>query len=198
MSKTELIQRLRELYERAEQLRAEWKALPKRMDSALLAGDKDALIDCQIRQRQIPYEYARNLRERAEVWQAYWTEEQKRLEREIEALKPKYEKARERYEKALAELRAVEQEYRALGGVVSPLEGVPPGSKLHEVLYVQLIRGRSAIGSLERILHRVGEGDSKAIGIAIDGLEQGDKALEEFVKDFLVAVSRLLERGENA
>ena len=109
MTKQELIEQIRELRERAEQLRAEWKALPKRMDSALLAGDKDALIDCQIRERQIPYEYIRNLLAQAEVWQAYWTEEQKRLEREIEALKPRYEKARERYEKALAELRAVEQ-----------------------------------------------------------------------------------------
>jgi len=195
MTKHELIQRLRELHERAEQLRAEWKALPKRTDSALLKGDKDALIDCQIRQRQIPYEYIRNLLAQAEVWQAYWTEEQKRLEREIEALKPKYEKARERYEKALAELRAVEQEYRALGGVVNQVEGVPLESELHTVLYLQQVRGRNALDQFERFMRQIGEGDEMAIARAIDALNQSDTALGEFARDYFIGESRLLERG---
>ena len=49
---------------RTEALRTEWRELPNRRNTALLKGDKDALLDTQIRERQIPYEYLLSVKER--------------------------------------------------------------------------------------------------------------------------------------
>jgi hypothetical protein len=61
-------QTLDALRARMESLRAEWRELPKRRDTALLKGDKDALLDTQIRERQIPYEYLQAIRQRTELF----------------------------------------------------------------------------------------------------------------------------------
>jgi hypothetical protein len=59
---------LNALRARMESLRAEWRELPKRRDNALLKGDKDALLDTQIRERQIPYEFLQAIRQRTELF----------------------------------------------------------------------------------------------------------------------------------
>jgi hypothetical protein len=59
---------LNALRARTEALRTEWRELPKRRDTALLKGDKDALLDTQIRERQIPYEYLQAIRQRTELF----------------------------------------------------------------------------------------------------------------------------------
>ena len=107
---------LETLLEQAEALRREWHDLPKRTDSALLKGDKDALLDAQIRERQIPYEFLLNLKQRAEAVAEMIRADIEAVAQQREAVRAKLVAVIEALEKAWRELEPLQRQWCELGG----------------------------------------------------------------------------------
>jgi hypothetical protein len=97
-----------------ESLRAEWRELPKRRDTALLKGDKDALLDTQIRERQIPYEYLQAIRQRTELFTEQVHAQLNDLAKQREQVRARLVEALPKLEAAWREVDALQQEYLRL------------------------------------------------------------------------------------
>jgi len=99
---------------RTETLRTEWRELPKRRDAALLRGDKDALLDTQIRERQIPYEYLQAIRQRTELFTEQVHAQLNDLAKQREQVRARLVDALPKLEAAWREVEALQQEYLRL------------------------------------------------------------------------------------
>jgi chromosome segregation ATPase len=181
---------------RTESLRTEWRELPKRRDSALFTGDKDALLDTQIRERQIPYEYLQAIRQRTDAFIARVQSQLNDLAKQRERVRAKLVEALPKLEAAWREVDALQQEYLRLAPNETELPlwlasrgrydmhteyGTRPTRQLMDALEI----ARYAQADLDRLLQGVVDGDGDAIDAVCRALEDGDDQLPSRIAEYL-------------
>jgi chromosome segregation ATPase len=181
---------------RTESLRTEWRELPKRRDSALFTGDKDALLDTQIRERQIPYEYLQAIRQRTDAFIARVQSQLNDLAKQRERVRAKLVEALPKLEAAWREVDALQQEYLRLAPNETELPlwsasrgrydmhteyGTRPTRQLMDALEI----ARYAQTDLDRLLQGVVDGDGDAIDAVRRALEDGDDQLPSRIAEYL-------------
>jgi chromosome segregation ATPase len=181
---------------RTESLRTEWRELPKRRDSALFTGDKDALLDTQIRERQIPYEYLQAIRQRTDAFIARVQSQLNDLAKQRERVRAKLVEALPKLEAAWREVDALQQEYLRLAPNETELPlwsasrgrydmhteyGTRPTRQLMDALEI----ARYAQADLDRLLQGVVDGDGDAIDAVRRALEYGDDQLPSRIAEYL-------------
>jgi chromosome segregation ATPase len=181
---------------RTESLRTEWRELPKRRDSALFTGDKDALLDTQIRERQIPYEYLQAIRQRTDAFIARVQSQLNDLAKQRERVRAKLVEALPKLEAAWREVDALQQEYLRLAPNETELPlwlasrgrydmhteyGTRPTRQLMDALEI----ARYAQADLDRLLQGVVDGDGDAIDAVRRALEDGDDQLPSRIAEYL-------------
>ncbi len=197
---------LKTLTATGEKLRTEWRELPKRIDTALFQGDKDALLTAQIRERQIPYEILLNLKRRAEAVAEQIRADMEAVERQREAIRAKLVPAIEALENAWRKLEPLQREYLSLGvGNETELaywrvEKAPYGEQIAYAIDNRTSRLRreletvqQAIANLDPLLKGVAEGDSKSIALAQQALREGEGLLPA-IRAYLSVERRYLTR----
>jgi chromosome segregation ATPase len=181
---------------RMESLRAEWRELPKRRDTALLKGDKDALLDTQIRERQIPYEYLQAIRQRTELFTEQVHAQLNDLAKQREQVRARLVEALPKLEAAWREVDALQQEYLRLAPSETELplwtasmgrysEHINYGSRPTIQLTHALEATRNAQADLDRLLQGVVDGDGDAIDAVRRALEYGDDQLPSRIAEYL-------------
>jgi len=187
---------LNALRARTEALRTEWRELPKRRDNALLKGDKDALLDTQIRERQIPYEYLQAIRQRTELFTEQVHAQLNDLAKQREQVRARLVEALPKLEAAWREVDALQQEYLRLAPNETELPlwsasrgrydmhteyGTRPTRQLTDALEI----ARYAQADLDRLLQGVVDGDGDAIDAVRRALEDGDDHLPSRIAEYL-------------
>jgi len=181
---------------RTETLRTEWRELPKRRDAALLRGDKDALLDTQIRERQIPYEYLQAIRQRTELFTEQVHAQLNDLAKQREQVRARLVDALPKLEAAWREVEALQQEYLRLSPSETelPLWSASKGRyDLHTsyetrptaTLTRALETAHHAQADLDRLLQGVVDGDGDAIDAVRRALEHGDDQLPSRIAEYL-------------
>jgi chromosome segregation ATPase len=181
---------------RMEALRTEWRELPKRRDTALLKGDKDALLDTQIRERQIPYEYLQAIRQRTELFTEQVHAQLNDLAKQREQVRARLVEALPKLEAAWREVEALQREYLRLSPSETelPLWTASMGRyDLHisyekrttATLTTALETTRYAQAELDRLLQGVVDGDGDAIDAVRRALEYGDDQLPSRIAEYL-------------
>jgi chromosome segregation ATPase len=189
-------QTLDALRARMESLRAEWRELPKRRDNALLKGDKDALLDTQIRERQIPYEYLQAIRQRTELFTEQVHAQLNDLAKQREQVRARLVEALPKLEAAWREVDALQQEYLRLAPSETelPLWTASMGrydllvnyeTRPTATLTTALETARYAQADLDRLLQGVVDGDGDAIDAVRRALEDGDDHLPSRIAEYL-------------
>jgi len=187
---------LNALRARTESLRAEWRELPKRRDNALLKGDKDALLDTQIRERQIPYEYLQAIRQRTELFTEQVHAQLNDLAKQREQVRARLVEALPKLEAAWREVDALQQEYLRLAPSEAelPLWTASMGrydllvsyeTRPTATLKTALETTRNAQADLDRLLQGVVDGDGDAIDAVRRALEYGDDQLPSRIAEYL-------------
>ena len=189
-------QTLDALRARMESLRAEWRELPKRRDTALLKGDKDALLDTQIRERQIPYEYLQAIRQRTELFTEQVHAQLNDLAKQREQVRARLVEALPKLEAAWREVDALQQEYLRLAPSETelPLWTASMGrydllvnyeTRPTATLTTALETARYAQADLDRLLQGVVDGDGGTIDAVRRALEYGDDQLPSRIAEYL-------------
>ena len=187
---------LNALRARTESLRAEWRELPKRRDTALLKGDKDALLDTQIRERQIPYEYLQAIRQRTELFTEQVHAQLNDLAKQREQVRARLVEALPKLEAAWREVDALQQEYLRLAPSEAelPLWTASMGrydllvnyeTRPTATLTTALETARYAQADLDRLLQGVVDGDGGTIDAVRRALEYGDDQLPSRIAEYL-------------
>jgi len=187
---------LNALRARTESLRAEWRELPKRRDTALLKGDKDALLDTQIRERQIPYEYLQAIRQRTELFTEQVHAQLNDLAKQREQVRARLVEALPKLEAAWREVDALQQEYLRLAPSETelPLWTASMGrydllvnyeTRPTATLTTALETARYAQADLDRLLQGVVDGDGGTIDAVRRALEYGDDQLPSRIAEYL-------------
>jgi len=174
---------------RTEALRTEWRELPKRRDTALLKGDKDALLDTQIRERQIPYEYLLSVKERMATLATQLQSELETAAKQREQVRAQLVRALPKLEAAWREVEALQREYLRLlesetelpfwsvilGTYTLPITRAPVNrtAGLRRDLGVV----QQGMQELDALLQRVAEGDADTLDTVRRALEGGDEQL---------------------
>jgi len=181
---------------RTEALRTEWRELPKRRDTALLKGDKDALLDTQIRERQIPYEYLQAIRQRTELFTEQVHAQLNDLAKQREQVRARLVEALPKLEAAWREVDALQQEYLRLAPSETelPLWTASMGrydllvnyeTRPTATLTTALETARYAQADLDRLLQGVVDGDGGTIDAVRRALEYGDDQLPSRIAEYL-------------
>ncbi len=189
-------QTLDALRARTEALRTEWRELPKRRDNALLKGDKDALLDTQIRERQIPYEYLQAIRQRTELFTEQVHAQLNDLAKQREQVRARLVEALPKLEAAWREVEALQREYLRLSPSETelPLWTASMGrydllvsyeTRPTATLKTALETTRYAQAELDRLLQGVVDGDGDAIDAVRRALECGDDQLPSRIAEYL-------------
>jgi hypothetical protein len=168
-----------ELHAKLNALRAEWEGLPERRRAGLLAGNRDALLDAEVRKIQIPYEAVSACTQAAHALLSELEAEARELEAERDQL--------------AAELAGFEPEVRALWERIRPVQerylrmcngghratlytiechesavALPnPDSRLQLIHQLEIPRLKRAIEWLEKLTARVVAEDDQAVGEAV-------------------------------
>jgi hypothetical protein len=174
---------------RTEALRTEWRELPKRRDTALLKGDKDALLDTQIRERQIPYEYLLSVKERMATLATQLQSELETAAKQREQVRAQLVRALPKLEAAWREVEALQREYLRLleSETELPFWSVILGTYTLPIAHAPVNRAgelRRDLGvvqhgmqELDALLQRVAEGDADTLDTVRRALEGGDEQL---------------------
>jgi hypothetical protein len=166
------------LHEKLNALRAEWEGLPTRRRDALLSGNRDALLDAEVRKIQIPCEAISACTQAVHALLAELEAEARELEAERDTL--------------AEQLRAFEPEVRALWERIRPVQerylrirnsghratlytitwGAPdlpaqPESRLQVIYDFEIPRLQRAIEWLEKLMARVVAQEDRAVGEAV-------------------------------
>jgi chromosome segregation ATPase len=181
---------------RMESLRAEWRELPKRRDNALLKGNKDALLDTQIRERQIPYEYLQAIRQRTELFTEQVHAQLNDLAKQREQVRARLVEALPKLEAAWREVEALQREYLRLAPSETELPLWTASMGRYDLLVSHETRStrqltaalettRYAQADLDRLLQGVVDGDGDAIDAVRRALEHGDDQLPSRIAEYL-------------
>jgi chromosome segregation ATPase len=174
---------------RTESLRTEWRELPKRRDSALFTGDKDALLDTQIRERQIPYEYLLAVKERLATLATHLQSELEKAAKRRAQVRAQLVRALPKLEAAWREVDALQQEYLRLleNETELPLWSVIRGTYTLPIAHAPVNRTaelrrdlgvvQQGMQELDTLLQRVAEGDANTLDTVRRALEGGDEQL---------------------
>jgi hypothetical protein len=166
------------LHEKLNALRAEWEGLPTRRRDALLSGNRDALLDAEVRKIQIPCEAVSACTQAVHALLAELEAEARELEAERDTL--------------AEQLRAFEPEVRALWERIRPVQerylrirnaghkatlytitwgahDIPahPESRLQVIYDFEIPRLQRAIEWLEKLTARVVAQEEQAVGEAV-------------------------------
>jgi hypothetical protein len=169
---------IEQLHAKLNALRAEWEGLPTRRRDALLSGNRDALLDAEVRKIQIPCEAISACTQAVHALLAELEAEARELEAERDTL--------------AEQLRAFEPEVRALWERIRPVQerylrirnaghsatlytitwGAPdlpaqPESRLQVIYDFEIPRCKQAIEWLEKLTARVVAQEDRAVGEAV-------------------------------
>ena len=167
------------LHEKLNALRAEWEGLSERRRAGLLAGNRDALLDAEVRKIQIPYEAVEACNLAVHTLLAEMEAEARELEAERDTLAEQL-RAFEPEVRALWErIRPVQERYLRMcnGGHRATLYTIEchesavalpnPDSRLQLIYQLEIPRCKRAIEWLERLTARVVAEDDQAVGEAV-------------------------------
>ena len=167
------------LHEKLNALRAEWEGLSERRRAGLLAGNRDALLDAEVRKIQIPYEAVEACNLAVHTLLAEMEAEARELEAERDTLAEQL-RAFEPEVRALWErIRPVQERYLRMcnGGHRATLYTIEchesavalpnPDSRLQLIYQLEIPRCKRAIEWLEKLTARVVAQDDQAVGEAV-------------------------------
>jgi len=170
---------IEQLHAKLNALRAEWEGLSERRRDALLAGNRDALLDAEVRKIQIPCEAVSACTHAVHALLAELEAEARELEAERDTL--------------AEQLRAFEPEVRALWERIRPVQErylrirnsghratlytiachdsdmlpAAPDSRLQVIYDFEIPRCKRAIEWLEKLTARVAAQEERAVGEAV-------------------------------
>ena len=167
------------LHEKLNALRAEWEGLSERRRAGLLAGNRDALLDAEVRKIQIPYEAVEACNLAVHTLLAEMEAEARELEAERDTLAEQL-RAFEPEVRALWErIRPVQERYLRMcnGGHRATLYTIEchesavalpnPDSRLQLIYQLEIPRLKRAIEWLEKLTARVVAQEEQAVGEAV-------------------------------
>ena len=170
---------IEQLHAKLNALRAEWEGLPERRRAGLLAGNRDALLDAEVRKIQIPYEAVEACNLAAHALLAELEAEARELEAERDTLAEQL-RAFEPEVRALWErIRPVQERYLRMrnGGHRATLYTIEchesafsdpsPDSRLQLIHQLEIPRCKRAIEWLEKLTARVVAQEEQAVGEAV-------------------------------
>jgi len=170
---------IEQLHAKLNALRAEWEGLSERRRAGLLAGNRDALLDAEVRKIQIPYEAVEACNLAVHALLAELEAEARELEAERDTLAEQL-RAFEPEVRALWErIRPVQERYLRMrnGGHRATLYTIEchesafsdpyPDSRLQLIYQLEIPRCKRAIEWLEKLTARVVAQDDQAVGEAV-------------------------------
>jgi len=170
---------IEQLHATLNALRAEWEGLSERRRAGLLAGNRDALLDAEVRKIQIPYEAVEACNLAVHTLLAELEAEARELEAERDTLAEQL-RAFEPEVRALWErIRSVQERYLRMcnGGHRATLYTIEchesavalpnPDSRLQLIYQLEIPRCKRAIEWLEQLTARVVAQEEQAVGEAV-------------------------------
>jgi uncharacterized protein YukE len=170
---------IEQLHATLNALRAEWEGLSERRRAGLLAGNRDALLDAEVRKIQIPYEAVEACNLAVHTLLAELEAEARELEAERDTLAEQL-RAFEPEVRALWErIRPVQERYLRMrnGGHRATLYTIEchesafsdpyPDSRLQLIHQLEIPRCKRAIEWLEQLTARVVAQEEQAVGEAV-------------------------------
>ena len=168
-----------ELHAKLNALRAEWEGLPERRRAGLLAGNRDALLDAEVRKIQIPYEAVEACNLAVHTMLAELEAEARELEAERDQLAAELAGFEPEVRALWDRIRPVQERYLRMrnGGHRATLYTIEchesafldpyPDSRLQLIYQLEIPRCKRAIEWLERLTARVVAEDDQAVGEAV-------------------------------
>jgi len=171
------------LHEKLNALRAEWEGLSDRRRDALLSGNRDALLDAEVRKIQIPYEAVSACTQAAHALLSELEAEARALETERDQLAAELAGFEAEVRALWERIRPVQERYLRIrnGGHRATLYTIAwhksdmlpaqPESRLQQIYQLEIPRCKRAIEYLERLTARVVAQDDQAVGEAVQLLD---------------------------
>ena len=168
-----------ELHAKLNALRAEWEGLPERRRAGLLAGNRDALLDAEVRKIQIPYEAVEACNLAVHTMLAELEAEARELEAERDQLAAELAGFEAEVRALWERIRPVQERYLRVrnGGHRATLYTIAchesafldpyPDSRLQLIYQLEIPRLKRAIEWLEKLTARVAAQEEQAVGEAV-------------------------------
>ena len=170
---------IEQLHAKLNALRAEWEGLPERRRAGLLAGNRDALLDAEVRKIQIPYEAVEACNLAVHTLLAELEAEARELEAERDQLAAELAGFEAEVRALWERIRPVQERYLRIrnGGHRATLYTIEchesafldpyPDSRLQLIYQLEIPRLKRAIEWLEKLTARVAAQDDQAVGEAV-------------------------------
>ena len=167
------------LHEKLNALRAEWEGLSERRRAGLLAGNRDALLDAEVRKIQVPYEAVSACTQAAHALLAELEAEARELEAERDQLAAELAGYAAEVRALWERIRPVQERYLRMrnGGHSATLYTIAwhesdmlpaePDSRLQLIYQLEIPRLKRAIEWLEKLTARVVAQEEQAVGEAV-------------------------------
>jgi len=170
---------IEQLHAKLHALRAEWEGLHTRRRDALLAGNRDALLDAEVRKIQIPYEAVKACNLAVHTLLAELEAEARELEAERDQLAAELAGFEPEVRALWERIRPVQERYLRMrnGGHRATLYTIEchesafsdpyPDSRLQLIYQLEIPRCKRAIEWLEKLTARVVAQEEQAVGEAV-------------------------------
>jgi len=170
---------IEQLHAKLNALRAEWEGLPERRRAGLLAGNRDALLDAEVRKIQIPYEAVEACNLAVHALLAELEAEARELEAERDQLAAELAGFEAEVRALWERIRPVQERYLRVrnGGHRATLYTIAchesafldpyPDSRLQLIYQLEIPRLKRAIEWLEKLTARVAAQEEQAVGEAV-------------------------------
>ena len=170
---------IEQLHAKLNALRAEWEGLSERRRAGLLAGNRDALLDAEVRKIQIPYEAVSACTQAVHALLAELEAEARELEAERDQLAAELAGYAAEVRALWERIRPVQERYLRIrnGGHRATLYTIEchesafsdpyPDSRLQLIHQLEIPRCKRAIEWLEKLTARVVAQDDQAVGEAV-------------------------------
>jgi len=170
---------IEQLHAKLNALRAEWEGLSERRRAGLLAGNRDALLDAEVRKIQIPYEAVEACNLAVHTLLAELEAEARELEAERDQLAAELAGYAAEVRALWERIRPVQERYLRMcnGGHRATLYTIEchesavalpnPDSRLQLIYQLEIPRLKRAIDWLERLTARVVAQEEQAVGEAV-------------------------------
>jgi hypothetical protein len=170
---------IEQLHAKLNALRAEWEGLPERRRAGLLAGNRDALLDAEVRKIQIPYEAVEACNLAVHTLLAELEAEARELEAERDQLAAELAGFEAEVRALWERIRPVQERYLRVrnGGHRATLYTIAchesafldpyPDSRLQLIYQLEIPRLKRAIEWLEKLTARVAAQEEQAVGEAV-------------------------------
>jgi len=170
---------IEQLHAKLNALRAEWEGLPERRRAGLLAGNRDALLDAEVRKIQIPYEAVEACNLAVHTLLAELEAEARELEAERDQLAAELAGFEAEVRALWERIRPVQERYLRVrnGGHRATLYTIAchesafldpyPDSRLQLIYQLEIPRLKRAIDWLEQLTARVVAQEDQAVGEAV-------------------------------